>query len=48
MGSLEETKSWLLFNLDCEYITNDQYQQLLDKSEELGAKLYRLHDNWKS
>ncbi len=47
-GSLEETKSWLLFSLDCGYITKDQYQFLLERYEELGAKLYKLHDNWKS
>ena len=47
MGSLEESKSWLLFAKDCNYITIEIYNQLLAEAEELGSKLRRLHDNWK-
>ena len=47
MGSLEESKSWLLFAKDCNYITVDIYNQLLDEAEVLGSKLRRLHENWK-
>jgi four helix bundle protein len=47
MGSLEESKSWLLFAKDCNYITFDTYNQLLIEAEVLGSKLRRLHDNWK-
>lgn len=47
MGSLEESKSWLLFAKDCNYITIDICNQLLMEAEVLGAKLRRLHDTWK-
>ena len=45
MGSLEESKSWLLFAKDCNYLTIDIYNQLLNEAEVLGSKLRRLHDN---
>ncbi|MBO9203643.1 MULTISPECIES: four helix bundle protein [Niastella] len=44
--SLEESKSWLLFAKDCNYITIDIYKKLLSEAEVLGSKLQRLHDNW--
>jgi four helix bundle protein len=47
MGSLEESKAWLLIAKDCKYITNNMYDQLLGQAEVLGSKLRRLHDNWK-
>lgn len=47
MGSLEETKSWLKFCNDCKYINTDKYKLLINESEELGAKLNKLHENWK-
>jgi four helix bundle protein len=47
MGSLEESKSWLLFAKDCNYITIDIYNQLLTEAEVLGSRLRRLHNNWK-
>ena len=43
-GSVEETKAWLLFAVDCEYLTRTRYDKLLRKYEELGAKLFKLHD----
>lgn len=48
MGSLEETKVWLQFAKDCNYINKDAYDNLIQKSEEVGAKIFKLHDNWKS
>ncbi len=48
IGSLEETKSWLLCSLDCSYLPRGQYEKLLKGYEELGAKLFRLHDHWKT
>lgn len=47
-GSVEETKSWLLIALDCQYIQNDTYDSLFKGYEELGAKLWNLHDSWQS
>jgi len=48
IGSCEETKSWLLFSLDCGYLLLDSYGKLLAGYEELGAKLFKLHDHWRS
>jgi len=47
IGSLEESKSWLLFAKDCSYINIELYNQLLAEAEVLGTKIRRLHDNWK-
>jgi four helix bundle protein len=47
MGSLEESKSWLLFAKDCNYITIDLYNQFIAEAEVLGSKIRRLYDNWK-
>jgi len=48
MGSLQETKSWLQFSCQCEYISNETFDQLLNDAEVIGSKLYKLHQNWKS
>lgn len=47
-GSLEESKSWLLFSKDCNYINQYELSELFKQSETIGAKLWRLYDNWKS
>ena len=48
MGSLQETKSWLNFALQCEYIGEAEFNQLLEEAEVIGSKLFKLHQNWKS
>jgi four helix bundle protein len=48
MGSLEETKVWLQFARDCKYMTIPIYNELSLKCDEIGAKIYKLHENWKS
>ncbi|MFI5187715.1 MAG: four helix bundle protein [Chitinophagales bacterium] len=48
MGSLEETKTWILFAKDCGYINNEKYQTIFVACEEIGAKIYKLFQNWKS
>jgi len=48
MGSLEETKTWFLFAKDCGYLSAENYQDFSTKSEALGARLYKLFENWKS
>lgn len=48
MGSLEETKAWLLFSKDCSYISPDIYETFCKKYDEVGAKLYKLFQNWKT
>jgi len=47
-GSLEESKVWLNFAKDCQYITMEQFNIYNDKADEIGAKLHRLYINWKS
>ena len=48
MGSLQETKSWLQFALQCEYINAEAHAQLSEEAEVVGSKLFKLHQNWKS
>lgn len=48
IGSLEETKAWISFAVDCSYITEEKYKLIIQACEEIGGKLFRLHDNWKS
>jgi len=48
MGSLEETKVWLLFAKDCGYIQIKLYESYCLKYDEIGAKLYKLFENWKT
>jgi len=48
MGSLQETKSWLQFALQCEYISMETFSQLSEEAEVVGSKLFKLHQNWKS
>ena len=47
LGSLEETKSWIEFSLACEYIDTETFESLIKLYEEIGAKIYRLHDSWR-
>ena len=47
-GSLEESKVWINFAFDCKYITKAQFDFFELKTDELGAKLYKLYINWKS
>ena len=48
MGSLEETKVWLSFAKDCMYMSKDFFDSLNLKYDELGAKIYKLYENWKT
>jgi four helix bundle protein len=48
MGSLEETKAWLLFSRDCGYLQDHIFEILSKKSDELGAKIYKPYENWKT
>jgi four helix bundle protein len=48
MGSLQETKSWLHFAVQCQYIGDGVFKELTDEAEIIGAKLFKLHQNWKS
>ena len=48
MGSLEETKIGLLFAKDSGYIKTEVYENFSLKFDEIGAKLYKLYENWKT
>ena len=48
MGSLEETKTWLYFANDCHYLSKEVFDGLNKKCDELGAKIYKLYENWKT
>ena len=48
MGSLEETKVWLSFAKDCGYIQVEAFETLTLKYDEIGAKIYKLFENWKT
>ena len=48
VGSCDETKLWLKFALDCKYLENAQYDNLVVQYNEVGKMLKGLHDNWKT
>jgi four helix bundle protein len=48
MGSLEETKVWLLFVRDSKYISEESYDKFCLQYDEIGARTYKLFENWKT
>jgi four helix bundle protein len=48
MGSLEETKVWLYFSKDCSYISMEKFTEVEKNLDGLGAKIYKLYENWKT
>lgn len=46
LGSLEETMEWILYSFDCDYIDADSKNRLIETGKVIGAKLYKLNDNW--
>ncbi len=40
-----ETQTWLHFSLACSYITEDQFNSLLEKLEEVGKLLNHMIEN---
>ena len=47
-GSCEETRTWLDFAKDCDYLKDGQYEELRRQFDELSAMLYGLIRNWRS
>src|SRR4051812_29995526 len=47
MGSLEETKAWMNSAIDCSYISNEDYNNLMESLDIIGSKIYTLRKNWK-
>ena len=48
LGESEETKLWLNFALDCEYIQADEHQRLTAGYEQVSAMLWALMTRWES
>ena len=48
LGSSEETRGWLDFSMDCNYIPKEKYNVLEKKYKELGAMIYTLMNNWQN
>jgi four helix bundle protein len=48
MGSVEETKTWLYYSRDCNYIQLDLFDILSIKLNEIGSKIFKLYENWRS
>lgn len=48
LGSCSETETWLLFALDCKYLNQDKYAQLIEELDQIGKMITKLHQNWKS
>lgn len=48
LGSLEETRTWLLFAKDCDYLKTEDYNCFCVKCQEIGAKIYKLLGTWRS
>jgi four helix bundle protein len=46
LGSSEETRGWLEFSKDCNYITKDKFQELDDRYDGISAMLYTLINKW--
>jgi len=48
LGSNAETENWLKFALECKYISDSQFEKLVDEVNQIGKMLHSLHQNWKS
>lgn len=48
LGSSDETRGWLNFSLDCNYMPEEQHQHLDKRYDEVNAMLFSLMDNWES
>ncbi len=47
IGSAEETRCWLEFALECQYIKPEKFNELDNEYDNLSAMLFRLQQNWK-
>ena len=47
-GSIEETKVWLEFAYQCEYLAADRYSDLSNTANLISSMVYNLHNNWKT
>lgn len=47
-GSCAETKLWLDFARDCDYLAVEGHKSLYERYEQLSKMLHRLLENWKT
>ena len=48
LGESEETKTWLDFSVDCQYISADEHGRLTVGYEQVSAMLWSLMTKWES
>ena len=48
LGESEETKVWLDFALDCEYLATKEHQELTAGYEQTSAMLWTLMTKWRN
>lgn len=48
LGSVEETKTWLQFAADCNYISGSMHDEMAMILDNTGGKVFKLFQNWKS
>ncbi len=48
LGSNSETENWLRFSLECKYIDQSQFDQMLNEIDQIGKMITSLHQNWRS
>ncbi|NLW83822.1 MAG: four helix bundle protein [Phycisphaerae bacterium] len=48
LGSGEETRGWLNFSMDCNYISTEEFQRLDSRYQEANAMLFSLMENWEN
>ena len=47
LGSNAETKNWIRFANDCQYIDEKEHKYFTDKTDQIGKMLTKLHENWR-
>lgn len=48
LGSSEETKLWLDFALDCNYLSAEKHRELTIGYDQVGAMLWSLMNTWRN
>lgn len=48
LGSNAETKNWINFAKDCNYLDEEEFNEFGKELEIIGKMLTKLHQNWKS
>ena len=48
LGSTAETKNWISFAKDCEYLTKNESNNFAKELDIIGKMLNKLHQNWTS